>query len=140
MLDLRFEKLFDRIFELLSSTQPPETASGATLVQCLAQLNHPKLIQFISNDRTKHFDQIFFLIDHITQRLDQEVHQAKLNLFQATKTGPMYGCLSGINALLKLMQGDKLVDGILIDGEIVLFDLDMKMKRKFNNGEIYSII
>lgn len=107
MIDLRFEILFDRIFQLLSSTQPPETASGATLVQCIAQLNHQKLFQFISKEKTKYFDQIYFLINHILQRLDREVNQAKINLFQATKTGPMYGCLSGINALLKMMDGEK---------------------------------
>ena len=107
MIDLRFERLFDRIFQLLSSTQPPETASGATLVQCLAQLNNEQIFQFIPNQQTKHVDQIYFLIDHITRRLDSEVNQAKINLFQAAKNGPMYGCLSGINALLKIMQGDK---------------------------------
>lgn len=118
MIDLRFEKLFDRTFRLLSSTQPSETASGATLVQCLAQLNHQKLFQLISNEPTKHLDQIFFLINHITQRLDRELTQAKINLFQATRTGPMYGCLSGINALFKIMHGEKYLNWILINGEI----------------------
>jgi hypothetical protein len=47
------------------------------------------------------------LINHITKRLNNEVKQAKLNLYQAAKHGPMYGCLSGINALLTIIQDEK---------------------------------
>jgi hypothetical protein len=91
----------------LSSTQPPETASGATLVQCIAQINIQNLSQLIHSDENKQSDDIYLLINHITKRLDNEVKQAKNNLFQAAKSGPMYGCLSGINALLTIIQGDK---------------------------------
>ncbi len=105
---LRLRPLFDRILQLLSSTQPPETASGATLVQCLAQINIKNLSELINpDDNNKESDQIYFLINYITKRLDNEVKQAKINLFQAAKNGPMYGCLSGINALLTIIQGDK---------------------------------
>ncbi len=106
-IDVRLRTLFDRILQLLSSTQPPETASGATLVQCLAQLDLKNLSQLIHSDENQQFDQTYLLIDHITKRLDNEVKQAKINLFQAAKNGPMYGCLSGINALLSIIQGDK---------------------------------
>jgi len=109
-IHLRLRTLFDRILQLLSSTQPPETASGAKLVQCLAQLNLENLSQLINSNQNKEFDQIYLLIDHITKRLDNEVKQAKINLFQAAKNGPMYGCLSGINALLSIIQGDKYIN------------------------------
>ena len=85
------------------------------MVQCIAQLNHQKLFQFISKDETKHLDQIYFLINHIIRKLDQEVNQAKINLFQAAKTGPMYGCLAGINALLKIINGEKYSSRISIN-------------------------
>ncbi len=109
-IDLRLRTLFDRILQLLSSTQPPETATGATLVQCLAQLNLENLSELINLDQNKEFfDQIYLLIHYITKRLDNEVKQANINLFQAAKNGPMYGCLSGINALLSIIQGDKYI-------------------------------
>jgi hypothetical protein len=92
---------------LLSSTQPPETASGSALVQCIAQINNKNLSQLIPSNDNKEHDQIYLLINHIIKRLNNEVKQAKINLYQAAKTGPMYGCLSGINALLTIIQGDK---------------------------------
>ncbi len=52
-IDLRIRTLFDRILQLLSSTQPPETASGATLVQCIAQLNIKNLSELINSDEKK---------------------------------------------------------------------------------------
>ena len=106
-IGLRLKPLFDRILQLLSSTQPPETASGATLVQCIAQINIKNLSELINSDDNQQYDDIYLLINHITKRLDNEVKQAKINLFQAAKNGPMYGCLSGINALLTIIQGDK---------------------------------
>ena len=99
--------MFDRVLQLLSSTQPPETASGSTLVQCIAQINLKKLPELVGHDRNKQDDQLYLLINHITKRLDNEVKQAKINLYQAAKNGPMYGCLSGINALLTIVQSDK---------------------------------
>ncbi|CAF4074803.1 unnamed protein product [Rotaria sordida] len=105
--DLRIRTLFDRILQLLSSTQPPETASGATLVQCIAQINDQNFRELINYDNNQQYDQIYLLINHITKRLDNEVQQANINLFQAAKNGPMYGCLSGINALLTIIQDDK---------------------------------
>ena len=99
--------MFDRVLQLLSSTQPPETASGATLIQCIAQINIKNLSELIRFDDNKQYDQIYLLINHITERLENELKQAKINLFQAAKNGPMYGCLSGINALLTIIQGDK---------------------------------
>ncbi|CAF1540177.1 unnamed protein product, partial [Adineta steineri] len=88
-------------------TQPPETATGATLVQCIAQINLKNLSQLIHSENKNENDQIYLLINHITNRLDNEVKQAKTNLYQAAKNGPMYGCLSGINALLNIFIGDK---------------------------------
>ncbi len=138
-IDLRLRTLFDRILQLLSSTQPPETASGATLVRCLAQLNLENLSELINSEQNKEFDQVYLLIDYITKRLDNEVKQANINLFQAAKNGPMYGCLSGINALLSVIQGDKYIKQEF-SLEKIKFDLDMKMKNKLINGDIYLLI
>ncbi|UJR24766.1 hypothetical protein I4U23_006140 [Adineta vaga] len=91
----------------MTITQPPETASGSTLVQCIAQINLKNLPELINNDQNKQQDQIHLLIHHIAKRLDNEVKQAKINLYHAAKNGPMYGCLSGINALLTIIQSDK---------------------------------
>ncbi|CAF4427081.1 unnamed protein product, partial [Rotaria magnacalcarata] len=66
--DLRIRTLFDRILQLLSSTQPPETASGATLVQCIAQINITNLPELINCDIKQEYDQIYLLINHITKR------------------------------------------------------------------------
>ncbi|CAF2790045.1 unnamed protein product [Rotaria sp. Silwood2] len=105
--DLRIRTLFDRILKLLSSTQPPETPSGSSLVQYVVQINNKNLQQIINYDNQQSYDQIYLLINHITKRLDNEVEQAKINLFQAAKNGPMYGCLSGINALLTIIHDNK---------------------------------
>jgi hypothetical protein len=110
--DLRVRLLFDRTLQLLSSSQPPETASGATLVQCLAQIDVAELRQLICPpaDEGAHAsttEPLFLLITHIETRLQREVEQAQTNLFVAAKNGPMYGCLSGINALLTIFDGNK---------------------------------
>ena len=128
-IGLRLKPLFDRILQLLSSTQPPETASGATLVQCIAQINIKNLSELINSDDNQQYDDIYLLINHITKRLDNEVKQAKINLFQAAKNGPMYGCLSGINALLTIIQGDKYTLHFYLKNK-KLFYLDMRMKNK----------
>ncbi|CAF0858419.1 unnamed protein product [Rotaria sordida] len=120
--DLRIRTLFDRILQLLSSTQPPETASGAILVQCIAQINDQNFRELINYDNNQQYDQIYLLINHITKRLDNEVQQANINLFQAAKNGPMYGCLSGINALLTIIQGDKYENAQQINQWRILFD------------------
>ena len=107
--DLRLKTLFDRILRLLSSSQPPETASGATLIQCIARIDRKSLSRLIPIDENEAADQLYLLIKQIKHRLNDELDQAKENLFQAAKHGPMYGCLSGINALLTLIQGEKCV-------------------------------
>lgn len=76
-------------------------------------MNISNLAQLINYDYKKEHDQIYLLIDHIIKRLDNEVQQAKNNLFQAAKNGPMYGCLSGINALLKIIQDNKYLRNFL---------------------------
>ncbi|CAF3615024.1 unnamed protein product [Rotaria socialis] len=120
--DLRIRTLFDRILQLLSSTQPPETASGATLVQCIAQINITNLPELINCDIKQEYDQIYLLINHITKRLDSEVQHAKINLLQAAKNGPMYGCLSGINALLTIIHHDKYNNQKQINEWRIVFD------------------
>ncbi|CAF3552921.1 unnamed protein product [Rotaria sp. Silwood1] len=125
--DLRIGILFNRILQLLSSTQPPETASGATLVQCIAKINNKNLQQIINYDNQQSYDQIYLLINHITKRLDNEVEQAKINLFQAAKNGPMYGCLSGINALLTIIHDDKYENEQEINQWKILFDHLIKL-------------
>ncbi|CAF5104184.1 unnamed protein product, partial [Rotaria magnacalcarata] len=79
----------------------------ATLVQCIAQINITNLPELINCDIKQEYDQIYLLINHITKRLDNETQHAKINLLQAAKNGPMYGCLSGINALLTIIYHDK---------------------------------
>jgi len=61
----------------------------------------------IQNEQNKSNDEIYLLINFITKKLDEEVKQATTNLFYAAKHGPMYGCLTGINALLKIFNGLK---------------------------------
>src|SRR6202041_2429639 len=89
--------------------------------QCLAQINIQNLSQLINYDNNKQSDHIYLLINHITKRLDNEVKQAKINLFQAAKNGPMYGCLSGINALLSIIQGDKYISHFYFKKNSFLF-------------------
>ncbi|CAF4881866.1 unnamed protein product, partial [Rotaria sp. Silwood2] len=120
--DLRIRTLFHRILQLLSSTQPPETATRATLIQCIAQINNENLRQLINCHNQQKYDQIYLLINHITKRLYNEVEQAKINLFQAAKNGPMYGCLSGINALLTIIQDDKYENDEEINQWRILFN------------------
>ncbi|CAF5193029.1 unnamed protein product, partial [Rotaria magnacalcarata] len=79
----------------------------ATLVQCIAQINITNLPELINCDIKQEYDQIYLLINHITKRLDNETQHAKINLLQAAKNGPMYGCSSGINALLTIIYHDK---------------------------------
>jgi hypothetical protein len=73
LIDLRIGTLFNRILQLLSSTQSPETATGATLVQYIAQINIKNLSQLINYDVNKQSDDIYLLIDQIAKRLDNEV-------------------------------------------------------------------
>lgn len=100
--DLRVDVLFDRVGQLFSSHQPPETATGATLIQCFARLSLLGGGRASSSD-----DQLFLLVDQIRQRLKDELQRAKVDLFQAAKNGPMYGSLSGINALLNIFTSDE---------------------------------
>ncbi|CAF4189304.1 unnamed protein product, partial [Rotaria sp. Silwood2] len=139
--DLRIRTLFDRILKLLSSTQPPETPSGSSLVQYVVQINNKNLQQIINYDNQQSYDQIYLLINHITKRLDNEVEQAKINLFQAAKNGPMYGCLSGINALLTIIHDNNLIvsssspEGMM---RMELTKIGIKDNNENSNGQITS--
>ena len=90
-VDLRIETLFDRTLKLLCSTQPGESATGATLIQCFAQLNLLNLCQLIHCDDNQQSDQIYLLINFISERLNNEIKRAKISLSDAARMGPMYG-------------------------------------------------
>lgn len=70
-------------------------------------MNNKQILQFIQIDQNQSNDEFYLLIHFITKKLDEEVKQAKNNLFYASKNGPMYGCLTGINALLGIFNGEK---------------------------------
>lgn len=95
----------------------------------------------IQNEQNKSNDEIYLLINFITKKLDKEVKQATTNLFYAAKHGPMYGCLTGINALLKIFNGHKYLQRNIFDLiSTIRVDLDMKMNKKSMNGDNYSNI
>ncbi|CAF1068116.1 unnamed protein product, partial [Didymodactylos carnosus] len=127
----RCKQLFDVTLRLLSSVQPPETATGSVLLQCFAQLplDLSPIIEITSDHQTEN-NNLYWLIEHVRKRLEQEINFARVNLLNASAQGPMYGCLSGINALLSLFISEKsktvnIDQWRLLFGNLILHGLDI---------------
>lgn len=144
-LSNRLRAVFDRLFALLSSSQPPETASGSSLVQCLGQIcvNREFLVEYFQltdAERSEQFDQTYLLIDQIRKRLKTELHLAKQSLYQSAKDGPMYGSLSAINALLDIFKENQYQQNNEIELWRRLFTdlIDMSLEIASLTGPIVS--